>query len=291
MAASRIPIGVVRSMAADDLADLGDREWSGKSARRGAVGAPEAAAYLPDGFGGDGVLGAGHAVDVPDGGTGHVEGAGCLAGFGAFGQVGAQGERVTGQSRDGTGGAPAFPLAPHVGVDGSGGLGARGGDGGGDAGGVGLGEPGREADAWHGGRADEGRSAGREGGVHQSSHGRVVSADAAAPAPGARPQAHAERQRETSHKADFSMTGSSLKCFQARIPRESEPEIRSGGRFEPATSGLHQPLRNDLDDCGSPRVYTGRPRGHFGFYRSGTGSWPTVSGQFLAVGRDLPPLI
>jgi hypothetical protein len=30
---------------------------------------------------------------------------------------------------------------------------------------------------------------------------------------------------------DYVMTGSSLKCFQARIPRESEPEIRSGGRI------------------------------------------------------------
>ncbi len=36
----------------------------------------------------------------------------------------------------------------------------------------------------------------------------------------------------------------------------------AGTGFEPATSGLHQGLRNNLENRGSPRVYTGRPHGH-----------------------------
>jgi len=61
--------------AGDDLADLINSERSGQSARRGAVGAHQPAAHLPDGLGGDGVLDAGDAVDVSDGGARDVEGA------------------------------------------------------------------------------------------------------------------------------------------------------------------------------------------------------------------------
>jgi hypothetical protein len=70
----------------NDLSDLVDGERASQSAGRRAVGAHEPAAYLPDSLGGDRVLGAGHAVHVSDGGTGHVEGAGRLASLGAFGQ-------------------------------------------------------------------------------------------------------------------------------------------------------------------------------------------------------------
>lgn len=73
--------------AEDDRADLVHGEGSGQPSRRGSVGAYESAAYPTDGLGGDGVLGAAHAVYVSDRGTRHIEGAGCLAGFGAFSQV------------------------------------------------------------------------------------------------------------------------------------------------------------------------------------------------------------
>jgi hypothetical protein len=39
-------------------------------------------------------------------------------------------------------------------------------------------------------------------------------------------------------QTDFSMTGSSLKCFQARFPREPSLKFVAGAGFEPATSGL-----------------------------------------------------
>jgi hypothetical protein len=85
---------------------------AGQAAWRCSVGTPKSAADLPDDFGGGGVSHVAHAVDVPDGGAGHVEGAHRAAGRGAFGQVSAQRERVTGQGRDATHGAPTFPLAP-----------------------------------------------------------------------------------------------------------------------------------------------------------------------------------
>jgi hypothetical protein len=76
----------------DDLSDLVDAERASQAAWCRSVGAHEPAAHLPDSLGGDRVLDAGHAVDVSDGGAGHVEGSGCLASCCSFGQVRAQGE-------------------------------------------------------------------------------------------------------------------------------------------------------------------------------------------------------
>lgn len=104
--------------AVDDLPDLFDGEWSGESARCGAVRPTESAKHLADGFGGDGVGEAAGAVDVADDGAGHVEGAGGPAGFGTPGEVGRTaraGRRADG--RDGAVGglAPTAPAAqPRV---------------------------------------------------------------------------------------------------------------------------------------------------------------------------------
>jgi hypothetical protein len=83
IAASRIPIGEVRSIAL--------RIWrissvpSGRARRRGAdpYVSAEAPSHLPDGLGGYGVFDATHAVDVSYRGAGHVEGAHGAAGLGA----------------------------------------------------------------------------------------------------------------------------------------------------------------------------------------------------------------
>src|SRR4051812_11895046 len=101
-----------------------------------AVGAPQAAADLADGFGGDRVDGAGGAVDVPDDGAGQVEGAGDASGFGAFGQVGAHREWVGGHRGHAPFGAPALPLAPDDVAEPPGAVGAGSGEGLTDAGGI-----------------------------------------------------------------------------------------------------------------------------------------------------------
>lgn len=105
--------------AADDPADVVDGQWPGQAAGRGAVGPSQSSPHLAHGLGGDRVGHADGAVHVPDDGAGQVEGAGGAAGFGAFGQVGAHGERVGGHGErvgghggDGAVGAPALPLAP-----------------------------------------------------------------------------------------------------------------------------------------------------------------------------------
>jgi len=128
---------------ADDLADLVHGERLCQTSWCGAVGAQEAAAYLTDDFGGDGVLDPAHPVDVPDVGAGHVESAVRLARLGTLGQVGTQRQRVARQGRDPAGVAPALPLAPGLGVDGAGGLRPCGTNGRGDARGVQVGEPGQ----------------------------------------------------------------------------------------------------------------------------------------------------
>ena len=51
-------------------------------------------------------------------------------------------------------------------------------------------------------------------------------------------------------------SGSGLRAKNA--PKRARKQVG----FEPEPSGLHQPLRNDAEDRGSPRVYTGRPHGH-----------------------------
>lgn len=60
--------------APDDGADLVHGEWPCRSTWRGAVGAHQSAAYLPDGLGGDGILHAADAVDVSDRGAGRWSG-------------------------------------------------------------------------------------------------------------------------------------------------------------------------------------------------------------------------
>jgi hypothetical protein len=65
---------------------------------------------------------------VPDGGARHVEGAGGLAGRGAFGEVGAEREWIPRQGEQAAGVAPALPLAPDQGVEVAGRLGAGGAD-------------------------------------------------------------------------------------------------------------------------------------------------------------------
>jgi hypothetical protein len=79
---------------------------------------------LADRFGGDGVGLLAGAVDVPDHGAGHVEGAGRASGLCTLGEVGAQRQGVSRQRLDSSGVAPAFPLRPDQGVDATSGLSA-----------------------------------------------------------------------------------------------------------------------------------------------------------------------
>jgi hypothetical protein len=61
--------------------------------------------------------------------------------------------------------------------------------------------------------------------------------------------------------------------------------LLAGAVFEPATSGRDRPLRRNLDDPGSPRVYAGDRTVTYGVLWGDTGSWPAVSGRFLAAGQ------
>jgi hypothetical protein len=123
IAASRTPLGVARSMPVTIWrisATPSGRAWA---ARRGAQGTAQAPAHETDSLVHDRVTESLTAMDVGDGGAGHVEDSdrGTLAG--AFGQVGADRGRGCRERRDLAGGAPAFPGAPGVGVDGPGGVG------------------------------------------------------------------------------------------------------------------------------------------------------------------------
>jgi len=128
----------------EDLANIVDRERPGEASGRSPLGASQVAANLLHGFGRDRVVGPSGAVDVADHGACHVQGAGRLASFGAFGQAGADGERVGGQGDQPAFGAPALPLTPDEVVEVTGAVGARCGDRLDDAGGVGGGKPGRQ---------------------------------------------------------------------------------------------------------------------------------------------------
>lgn len=143
MAASRIPIGVLRSMAPMIWRISSTESGRAKSAWRGAVGASEPAAYLADGFGGDGIGDLAGAVDVAEDGAGYVEGAGGAAGFGAFSQIGAPGEWVGGHGGDVPIVARALPLAPDHVVEAAGAVGAGGGEGLADACGIDRRDPAR----------------------------------------------------------------------------------------------------------------------------------------------------
>jgi hypothetical protein len=57
------------------------------------------------------------AVDVADGGAGHVEAGHRGAGGGAFDQVGSQRMGISWQRREAAASAPAFPDPPGVGVE------------------------------------------------------------------------------------------------------------------------------------------------------------------------------
>lgn len=165
--------------AADDLADLLDRQWPGEASRCGAVGSAQAAADLADGLGGDRVDGPVGAVDVPDDGAGHVEGAGGAARFGAFSQVGAYGEGVGRHGGDAALGAPSLPLAPDHVVEASRAIGAGGGKGLGDARGVDRGEPGAGQVRIIGSGAEGGSGGSRQRGDHKRVHRPVVAVDVA----------------------------------------------------------------------------------------------------------------
>jgi hypothetical protein len=249
IAVSRIPIGVVRSMPVRIWRISSTVRWAGQATWRGAVRAHQSPAYLANALGGDGVRGVGHAVDVSDRGAAHVEGAYGSAGFGTFGEVGAQGERVAGQRGNPSGVAPALPLVPHLGVDVTGRLGACCGDHCGDPLGVCLGESGRQACRGLGGQV---AGTGRQGGGHERVSGRVVAATTEAPSPEV--TLHCSPVRGDVRKSDSLMTD------QVRYMARWSTLVDAADQAENSQARCH-PSCDRGKVCRSARS-TRRARGH-----------------------------